>query len=248
MTLDSAGDLFGAGGPGAFGDGAIYEVNPAGIESILYNFVSGSTGSDPQGALLLDSKGNIYGATDAGGTHGAGVVFKLDPSGVETVLHSFLGKPGDGAQPEGGLVTDSAGNAYITTEGGGAFGQGAILSMNSKGQGALLYSFTGGADGGKPVAGVILDPAGNLYGTTLFGGNLTACRVGRLPGCGTVFKLSPSSGGMWTETVLHSFAGSTDGGYPTTPLVRDTRGNIYGTTGICLSTCTDAGTVFEIVP
>ena len=251
VTLDAAGNIFGtASRGGASGFGAVYELDTAGVETILYSFASSSTGEYPQGGLLLDSRGNFYGTTGGGGVHNVGVVFKVDSSGVETVLHSFRGQPGDGAQPVGTLVRDSAGNGYVATSEGGAFGQGAILSMNNKGEGSLLYSFTGGVDGGKPMAGLILDPAGNLYGTASVGGSSTACQAGRVLGCGTVFELSPPliSGGVWTQTVLHTFLGTTDGGYPQTPLVRDAAGNLYGTTGVCLSTCTDFGTVFEITP
>ncbi len=167
-------------------------------------------------------------------------------SGSENVLYSF-GGGSDPKVPYAGLIFDKAGNLYGTSELGGTYGQGTVFEItNSKGNWTenVLYSFTGGADGGQPSAGLVFDAAGNLYGTTNFGGN-TDCGLG----CGTVFKLAPGSGG-WTQTVLYTFTGSTDGGEPYARLLFDASGSLYGTTllggnigGVCSWGC---GTVFKL--
>jgi uncharacterized repeat protein (TIGR03803 family) len=140
----------------------------------LHNFM-GSDGKNPYTDLLRDSAGNLYGTTGLGGASGQGVVFKLDPTGTETVLYSFAGGP-DGALPWAGLIQDSTGNLYGTTVTGGTSGYGVVFKVDTTDTETVLYSFTGGTDGANPYAGVIRDSAGNLYGTTLYGG---------LTGCGT---------------------------------------------------------------
>jgi uncharacterized repeat protein (TIGR03803 family) len=142
-------------------------------------------------------------------------VFKLDTTGTETVLHSFSGA--DGAGPRAGLLRDAAGNLYGTTYYGGAFDYGTVFKLDTTGTETVLHSFTGGNDGGGPCSGLLRDAAGNLYGTTLFGG---------LPGSGTVFKLDTTG----TETVLHNFFDNPDGRYPFAGLVGDAAGKLYGTT------------------
>ncbi len=197
--------------------------------STLYSFTGGTDGANPHSDLVRDSAGNLYGTTLAGGTSGAGTVFKLDTSGHQTVLHSFTGNP-DGAQPTSGLVRDSAGNLYGTTQAGGTSGAGAVFKVDALGQETVLYSF-GGLHGSSPRATPILDAAGNLYGTTYFGG---------LRGFGTVYKLDPSG----VETVLHSFDFG-EGAYPQAGVIMDAAGNLYGTTGGCaLLAC--QGTVFKV--
>jgi uncharacterized repeat protein (TIGR03803 family) len=136
-----------------------------------------------------------------------------------TVLHSFAGSPGDGANPAASMVLDPPGNLYGTSYEGGAWNQGAVFEYPASGPETVLYSFTGGPDGGGPEAGLVFDSAGNLYGTTYFGGAY---------GYGVVFELSP--GPSWTETVLYSFTGGPDGAYPMSTLVFDPAGNLYGTT------------------
>jgi uncharacterized repeat protein (TIGR03803 family) len=190
--------------------------------------------------------------TSAGGTKNCGTVFELSPSGTETVLHSFQGRPGDGQDPVAGLIRDASGILYGTTEIGGAYSNGTIFAMNSRGEREILYSFTGGADGARPVASLILDAGGNLYGTAGIGGNLTACHDGNIHGCGTVFELSPpTSGGAWTFKVLHTFSGDENGAYPRTALATDGAGHFYGTTSGCYSMggyCSvyNYGTIFMI--
>jgi uncharacterized repeat protein (TIGR03803 family) len=275
LTTDAAGNLYGtttAGGrttgtckPSAehpFGCGVVFELircdsAASGYEfKVLYRFTGGADGSGPN-ALVRDAAGNLYGTTGYGGAtsacdppSGCGVVFKLSPSGTETVLHSFS-EPGDGAFP-GGLVRDAAGNLYGTT--GFTitsipffFGLGTVFKLSPNGTETVLYSFTGGADGGGPN-GVVPDSAGNLYGTTYFGGGSTACYY-VTGSCGVVFKLSPNG----TETVLHRFTGGADGENSSAGLLRDAAGNLYGTAqyGGANTTCFSpygCGVVFKLAP
>src|SRR2546430_13820984 len=161
----------------------------------------------------------------------------------ETVLHNCAGGP-DGAFPRASLIFDSAGHLYGTTQGGGAGDFGTVFKLAFTGTRwteRVLYRFTGGTDGSTPVGGVAMDKAGNLYGTTLYGGTY---------GYGTVFKLTASRPG-WTETVLYSFKGSADGIYPFAGVTLDAAGNLYGTTyagglGRCSQENNGCGTVFEL--
>jgi uncharacterized repeat protein (TIGR03803 family) len=160
---------------------------------------------------------------------------------TEKVLHSF--DLNDGAELYSSLIFDAHGNLYGTTfTGGSGQGQGTVFELSPASGGnwteTVLYSFTGGSDGGNPFAGVIFDSHGNLYGTTEYGGTNSL---------GTVFKLTPGSGGTWTETVLHSFAGGTDGQYPDSPLVFDSAGNLYGAT-FGGGSPSGLGTVFKLRP
>lgn len=154
-----------------------------------------------------------------------------DGSLTQTVLHSFSGA--DGAESHAGLIFDNAGNLYGTTEAGGAFGEGTVFQLtrgtNGQWTETLLYSFCSASncsDGAQPLAGVVFDAAGNLYGTTSVGGDTRFCSG---EGCGTVFQLTPGSNGKWTETVLHSF-NLADGSDPRASLILDQSGNLYGTT------------------
>lgn len=163
-------------------------VDHAGNETILYNFAgvaSGDGGNPYAGNLILDSAGNLYGTTQAGGTTDFGTVFVLDATGKETVLYSFLGGT-DGFNVVSGVVRDAGGNLYGTTFQGGddPCGCGTVFMLNTLGQKTILYSFTGGVDGGNPFGTLVRDAAGNLYGTTEFGGD-PSCN------CGIVFKVTP---------------------------------------------------------
>src|SRR6202000_1375364 len=161
------------------------------------------------------------GTTTAGGTSGAGTVYRVKGT-KERVLYSFAGGT-DGADPQAGLAMDAAGNLYGTTAAGGASGNGTIFELvapakkNGHWKEIVLYSFGTGTDGAAPLSGVTLDAAGNVYGTTSLGGTA---------GYGTVFRLAP--GAAWTETVLHSFQNADDGSYPYAGLVPDAAGNLYG--------------------
>ncbi len=183
----------------------------------LYTF-TGPDGSVPTAGLFRGAAGNLYGTTYYGGAFGFGVVFKLDTNNNETVLHSFTGGS-DGAYPYGGVVGDSAGNLYGTTTAGGdpTCQCGTVFKVSSSGVTRFLYRFHGGTDGSAPYDGVILDSAGNLYGTTTGGGH----------DYGTVFEVSPSG----IETVLYRFQDTSDGGLPSAGVIRDSSGNLYGITG-----------------
>jgi len=234
LVRDEAGNLYGTTGVGGnlsacggLGCGLVFKVDPRGKETVLYAFKGGMDGQ-PNGytpPLIRDRAGNLYGTTYLGGDltclfgNGCGVVYKVDQTGKETVLHAFKSIP-DGANPGlfGALLRDEVGNLYGTTAGGGNSGWGTVFKLNRAGQETVLYSFTGGADGGAPYAGLIQDQEGNLYGTTGEGGEF---------GWGVAYKLDPAG----TETVLHTFAPGADGTYPGySGLVRDAKGNLYGTT------------------
>jgi uncharacterized repeat protein (TIGR03803 family) len=230
VIRDAAGNLYGTtSAGGAANAGVVFKLDAAtGQETVLHSFTGGTDGGYPEGGVILDSAGDLFGTTAGGGAHGEGVVFMLDAAGHETVLHSFNGADGD--DPQAGVIRDAAGNLYGTTYFGGAAGAGTVFKLDAAGKEAVLYSFTGGADGGNPQAGVIRDAAGNLYGTTLYGGGA---------GAGVVFKLD----GAGNETVVYSFTTAADGANPYAGLIADPAGNLYGTTeygGIGL------GVVFEV--
>jgi uncharacterized repeat protein (TIGR03803 family) len=245
VILDLFGNLYGTTNGGGNttatncvfdGCGVVFEVDRSGKERVLYAFGGGADGSHPYGGVIQDSAGNLYSTTGYGGAAGVGVVFKVDPAGHETVLFGFPGT--DGSNPWAGVIQDSARNLYGTTYGGGSAGAGMVYKLDPDGHETVLYNFTGGADGANPYAGVILDAAGNLYGTTSAGG---------AAGAGVVFKLDP----IGHETVLYSFTGGADGGYPVAGVIRDSAGNLYGTTngggsgGTCFGGC---GIVFKLDP
>ena len=230
------------------------------IQSAIYRFGATSTdGIEPNGPLVVDAAGNLYGTTNGGGTYGEGTVFDLSPTSggglQETILYSFRGLgTGDGSLPLAGLVLDAAGNLYGTTSQGGATTAGMVFELSPSSGGAwtesVLYSFTGGNDGRSPQAGLVFDRAGNLYGTTYSGGTSTVCGSG----CGVAFELSPNPSGGWIESVLHSF-NFTDGYRPAGSLVFDSIGNLYGMTTwggntvACTGGSSDGcGVVYELVP
>jgi uncharacterized repeat protein (TIGR03803 family) len=209
---------------------------------LLYQFRSGNGGSQPFASLIRDPKGNLYGTTEVDGAYSYGTVFKLSPTGKETVLYSFKGAGGDGATPMAPLVRDAAGNLYGTTYYGGtfggacrAFGCGIVFKVSPAGKETVLYQFTGTpGDGQNSWQGLVRDSLGNLYGTTYYGGTNNF---------GTVFKLDPTG----KETVLHSFGtNNPDGIFPFGgSLIRDSAGTLYGTTSLDLS---QSGTVFKLTP
>jgi uncharacterized repeat protein (TIGR03803 family) len=214
---------------------------------VLHDFgeVSGD-GEQPTGGLTLDpTTGSLYGVTPYGGYGGCGVLFKVDPSGKESVVYYFTGET-DGCNPYNvTLVRDTAGNLYGTTDSGGAHGWGTVFKTNNSGNLKTLYAFTDGTDGGHPQAGLVLDSEGNLYGTTVEGGDLSCIYYGN-PGCGTVFKVDRTG----NETVLYSFTNGADGGIPIMPLVRDAAGNLYGTSAsggdVSCSPPYGCGTIFKV--
>lgn len=220
--------------------------------TILHSFGSSQDGANSRAGLIRDSVGNLYGTTWGGGAHAAGSVFELSPvtggGWNETVLYSFAAGPSDGANPTAGLVRDGLGNLYGTTNLGGTSGAGTVFKLSPSGGGwteTVLYSFTGGTDGGYPFYGSLVLAGGYLYGTTYIGGDPSCINGSR--GCGVVFRVKASGG---HESVLHSFTynppGSNDGAYPFGGLVRDSAGNLYGVTNGG-STSGD-GIVFELSP
>lgn len=231
-------------------------------EQTVYNFGQAPDGSQPVANLVLDTQGNLYGTTMQGGVYGEGTVFKLSPGGgqwTETILYNFCSAQGctDGAQPNSALILDSVGNLYGTTLQGGVYGNansgagtGVVFELSPQQNGTwtetVLHSFGSGRDGTAPMGGLTFDHSGNLYGTTYQGGTGPQC----IAGCGTVFEISPGSGGLWTERVLYNFcsqSGCPDGENPTSGLLVDASGNVFGTTtggGLDQS----LGLIFELSP
>ena len=218
-------------------------------EKVLYSFAGGiKDGGGPEAGLIFDTTGNLYGTTNAGGANNEGTVFKLMPqadgSWKEKVLYSFIGGIKDGGGPSAGLIFDTAGNLFGTTAGGGAYGRGVVFQLTPNSNGSwkekLLHQFTAGKDGGYPNAGLIFDHAGNLYGTTTYGGPNDCAGS-----CGVVFRLAPRSKSGWRETVLHTFSGR-PGANPVAGVIFDAAGNLYGTTHG--DTYNTFGSVFEITP
>jgi uncharacterized repeat protein (TIGR03803 family) len=265
VVFDKAGNLYGTtfeGGsfscsPFLLGCGTVFELAPASegkvwTETILHNFANnGTDGNTPCcGELVLDGAGDLYGVTGAGGTNNYGAVFELTPTGggnwTETVLHSFSSGTGDGYFPQGGLTLDGKGNLYGTTVYGGAYGYGTVFELTPAGGGswteAIIHSFEqtiSGTDGSVPSSDLVIDSAGNLYGTAGDG----------LYSLGVVFELSPAAGASWSEAILHNFQQTipgTDGYTPGPMLVFDGSGNLYGTT--YYGGADNGGTVFELTP
>ncbi|MGA9355161.1 MAG: choice-of-anchor tandem repeat GloVer-containing protein [Terriglobales bacterium] len=274
LIFDSEGvNLYGTTlGGGALGYGTVFELSPSGSswnETVLYSFASGSDGDSPLAGLVFDPQGNLYGTTSQGSNLGKGVVFELTPPTgdgapwTENILFAFTGK--SGAYPYAGLTIDSKGNLYGTTAIGGARngpcnptnGCGVAFEMTPDGNGSwdenVIYTFESGSDGGYPYAGLVLSN-GNLYGTTVQGGNTTSANCSGTLGCGVVFELTPPTGkGSWPETVLYAFNGGADGGFPYAAPMLDSAGNIYGTTSYggntTASNCeavAGCGVVFEL--
>jgi uncharacterized repeat protein (TIGR03803 family) len=258
LIFDSRGNLYGTTIEGGTDNvGTVFELTPkpggAWTELLLHSFAeSGHDGQSPYSGLIFDSAGNLYGTTTAGGVGSGGIVFELSPPvppstrWSEKVLHNFLAYNNrDGNYPDANLLFDSAGNLYGTTEGGGDYGGGTVFELSPATGGSwietVLHSFNPSVsvgDGKNPKASLILDSAGNLYGTAWAGGPF---------GGGTVFELSPSTGGSWTENILHNFAGGIgDGAQPQGALIFDSTGNLYGTTS--QGGPEGGGTVFKLTP
>jgi uncharacterized repeat protein (TIGR03803 family) len=222
------------------------------VEQLLYSFTGSSgDGASPHASLVMDTAGNFYGTTANGGTNNFGTVFKLAPNGsggyVESIVYAFASGT-DGDTPEAGLIIDSAGNLFGTTLGGGSDSFGTVFKLAPNGSGgfveSVLYSFPDLNSGG-PFAGLIIDNAGNLYGTT--GGYSTGSSS-----LGVAFKLAPSGSGSYTESVLYAFTGGSDGANSRAGLIMDSAGNLYGTTsggGNSSINCNNGcGVVFKLAP
>jgi uncharacterized repeat protein (TIGR03803 family) len=260
LLQDSAGSFYGTtGSGGAAGQGVVYRLAPpaagkkAWAESVLYQFKGGTDGSNPDGGLIADSSGALYGTTQWGGTGSNGTVFKLAQAAGktawhETVLHRFTGM--DGANPVCTLVADAAGNLFGTTYTAGPSNKGTVFELSPPAAGGkewtfqVIYAFTGGNDGGIPYAGLTRDAAGNLYGSTGGGGTANA---------GTVYRLTPPAAGQtaWSETALYSFTNGKNGAYPHGGVyLNATTGVLYGTTqaGGAATAEQSFGIVYSLTP
>lgn len=256
LTLDTAGNLYGTTAASLTGEGTAFSLKPSHggwVLNTLVAFSGGDDGGYPYGGVVFSPSGALYGTTTYGGLLGYGVVYSLRPPNTvcksvicgwtETVVHSFSGSDGNGPYLEN-LVFDHSGNLYGTTSNGGVSNHGVVFQMTRSGgtwNEIVLHSFLGGNDGSFPASGVIVDAAGNLYGTTGQGGG-SGCGG---TGCGTVYQLSPSGSG-WKETILYSFQGGNDGQNPYGGVILDPSGNLYGTTSDGGSG--GSGTVFELSP
>ncbi|HXM20124.1 MAG TPA: choice-of-anchor tandem repeat GloVer-containing protein [Terriglobales bacterium] len=245
LVMDGAGNLYGTA---PYGGSTIFELTPGSggwNETVLHRFgITKGDGAGPFAGLILDAAGNLYGTTRGGGTYNGGTVYEIEPGLTgwkEKVLHSFAVNYKDGHTPGwGALLMDGGGNLYGTTAGGGCCG-GIVFRLTPGPDGGwketILYGFKGGAAGFEPNAGVVMDKAGNLYGTTDYGGSAF--------GCGVIYKLAPRPTGSWKYTVLHIFEGS-DGCIPEGNLVLDKAGNLSG--GTVLGGTTGNGVIFELTP
>ncbi len=257
LVFDAAGNIYGttiSGGSGnceyGTGCGVIYKLTSANgswTESVLYSFSGGSDGGNPFAGVVFDAAGNLYGAAATGGNlncnapYGCGTVFQLASSGsnwTENLLHTFQ-NGSDGASPQGGVIFNASGDLYGTTPSGGWEGGGTVFTLVPSGGGwtfGVVYSFAGSGSSPGPLAGLTLDAAGNVYGTTYQDG---------ANGFGNVFELTPSSG-SWSGTSLHDFTNGSDGSNPAGSVVLDGHGNLYST---ALSAGADGkGVAFEITP
>jgi len=260
LIFDSAGNLYGTtfdggrSGCGGNGCGVVFELTPLSgggwSEKPLHIFSdTGTDGVQPVASLIFDGFGNLYGTTRYGGSSSCGTVFELIPqtngAWSEKILHSFSSNGIDGCTLYAGVIFDAAGNLYGTTTGGGTYGFGTAFELSPGATGhwreKLLHTFGGATDGWSPEGGLVMDSVGNLYGTTVFGGNRT------LNESGTVFELLPQAGGAWKERILANLQPS--GSFPQNPyagLIFDSAGNLYGTS---YSGGKGArGTVFELSP
>jgi uncharacterized repeat protein (TIGR03803 family) len=260
VILDASGNLYGTTPAwGLYGYGTVFQVTPTSHgrwkEKVLHSF-QGYEGANPDGDLIFDSQGNLYGTTYTGFIqNGGGVVFQLSPSSkgewTETTLVGFQGGSGQGDIPSGALTFDTAGNLYGATRFGGTTGNGVVFELTPQSNGqwteTVVYSFAGGTDGGVPTGDLVFDTRGNLYGTTASGGDLH-CKYN---GCGVVFELSQTSG-TWQDNTLYVFCSARrckDGAWPAAGVTFDASGNLYGTTlagGV--AGCTFCGTVFKLTP
>jgi uncharacterized repeat protein (TIGR03803 family) len=220
LVQGSDGNFYGTTGFGGSANrGTVFKITPAGVETVLHSFGSGTDGQILGAALIQGSDGNFYGVTQNGGTAASGTVFKITPLGVETVLYSFgSGGATDGTFPLGGLIQGSDGNFYGTTGSVGTQNTGTVFRITPAGVETILHTFGSGTDGAIPEGQLIQGSDGNFYGTTASGGTADS---------GTIFKMTP----LGVETVLHSFGNGTDGATPEASLIQGSDGNFYGTTG-----------------
>ena len=252
LIADASGNLYGTTFyGGAYGVGTVFKLTPHNgewTESVLYSFNdTGAGGFWANSRLVFDTAGNLYGTTFFGGDFQVGTVFELSPSAggvwTEQTIHSFDPKNEDGTYPHASLIVDAAGNLYGTAAGGGHSGDGMVYELSPTGSGTwtekVLHSFAG-SDGASPYSNLMFDAAGNLYGTTAYGGTSSACTGG----CGTVFELIPTRSGNWMEKAL-SFD-NMNGANPYGGLISDASGNLYGVAS--QGATGNFGAVFELTP
>ena len=249
VTLDAAGNLYGTavtGGSGSCegGCGVTYKLTKSGdswTQAVIHAFTGGDDGSGPGARVAVDNRGNVYGMTPTGGANGLGTIYALHPKSngdwALRVIHTFTGGS-DGSSGSAGKLLLRGGHVYGAATTGGANGSGVVFEMRPTRSGEwdfkTLYSFKGAPDGVFPYGALLFDAAGNLYGTTYYGGT---------SGLGTVYQLSPNGPGEWSETVLYSFKAGRDGNSSISNLVSDAAGNLYGTTS---EGGLGSGTIFKL--
>lgn len=248
VVFDNSGNLYGTTPDGGVnGEGVVYQLSAKAQQwslDVIHAFTGGTDGGVGSLGSLLYLDGDFYGVTEIGGDFAAGTVFQLFPSGggwAFRTIHQFQGEPHAGF-PYGGLITDGHGKLLGTTYYGGADGMGTVFALARGGGGvkeSVLHSFTGGNDGASPTSTPVFDNAGNLYVMTSSGGN-PSCQ------CGTIFELSRSLNGGAKGTIIHSFTGSRDGGFPNYGLTIDMNGNLYGTTPV--GGTHNQGVIFSFTP
>lgn len=248
LAMDPSGKLYGTS-PYPNGGSTVFQLSRGTggwKETLPHRFVKQGDGGGVYAGVILDRPGNVYGTTAGGGVYRGGTVYELyhaSSGWKEKLLHSFPLNQTDGNTPGwGALFMDSSGSLYGTTAGGGCCG-GVIFKLTPESSGrwkyTILYEFQGGVRGFEPNTGVVMDKAGNLYGTTDYGGDPNC-------GCGVIYKLAPAGKGKWTYTVLHEFGIGQDGGVPEGNLVIDSKGNLYG--GTVLGGTYGGGVIFEVTP
>ncbi len=257
LIFDANGNLYGTtSGGGPYNQGTAFELSPGAsgwTEQIIYSFGSSSSGDIPSGSLTVDADGNLYGMTIfSPNTTVGGTVYEISPGGggwTQTIVYNFAGGS-DGKWPYGSLTLDAAGNLYGTASEGGiinsncSFGCGTVFRLSSSSTGWTfhrIFAFAG-PDGSGPISAPIMDKAGNLYGTTRYGGG----KCSSSSGCGVIYNLAETEPGAWKAFLLHVFTDAADGADPFGPLIFDGKGNLYGTTAG--SGVADISTVFEVSP
>ncbi len=251
VTLDAAGNLYGTavtGGSGSCegGCGVTYKLTKSGdtwTQTVIHAFTGGLDGSGPGARVAVDARGNVYGMTPTGGANGLGVIYEVQAGSNDKwklrVLHTFTGGS-DGSSGSAGKLVLHGGHIFGAATTGGSFGAGTVFELRPTRSGEwdfkTLYSFQGAPDGVFPYGALLFDAAGNIYGTTYYGGT---------NGLGTVYRLARGAGGRWTESVLYSFQAGSDGNSSISNLVADAAGNFYGTTS---EGGLGSGTIFQLTP
>jgi uncharacterized repeat protein (TIGR03803 family) len=250
VSIDRQGNLYGTavtGGSGSCegGCGLVYKLTNSGgtwTQTVIHAFTGGDDGSGPGARVTVDGSGNLYGMTPTGGTYGAGTIYKMHPHGSSwnfQVIHTFTGGA-DGASGSAGRMFLSQGGLYGAVTAGGTYGAGLVFELTPTTVGEwnfnTLYSFRGQPDGSFPYGALLRAASGKVYGTTYYGG---------ANGIGAVYELSPRPTGEWNERVIYSFQNGSDGNSPISNLVRDSAGNLYGTTS---EGGLGSGTIFKLSP